>query len=198
MFCHSRFDYKDNREAEETETELKRVVNDQQKQISNLRAQVSCWEAWPAQNLNRVWKYLHKCWWRSRAAIQVLSGIASCTKFAQSLFLHSTKDCTCMDVGAGQWPCGSCTLQYLHNWYWAIWKTFFEYIVNGYCTMFMPKDDPELPLIVNVPSKPILIILYCFDDEPFFFMNAPSILSSLWKLGHFTTMYYSELLWKGK
>ena len=65
MFCHSRFDYKDNREAEETETELKRVVNDQQKQISNLRAQVSCWEAWPAQNLNRVWKYLHKCWWRS-------------------------------------------------------------------------------------------------------------------------------------
>ena len=42
MFCHSRFDYKDNREAEETETELKRVVNDQQKQISNLRAQVSC------------------------------------------------------------------------------------------------------------------------------------------------------------
>ena len=66
MFCHPRFDYKDNREAEETETELKRVVNDQQKQISNLRAQVSCWEeAWPAQNLNRVWKYLHKCWWRS-------------------------------------------------------------------------------------------------------------------------------------
>ena len=42
MFYHSRFDYKDNRESEETETELKRVVNDQQKQISNLRAQVSC------------------------------------------------------------------------------------------------------------------------------------------------------------
>ena len=106
MFCHSRFDYKDNREAEETETELKRVVNDQQKQISNLRAQVSCWEAWPAQNLNRAWKYLHKCWWRScksRAAIQVLSGIASCTKFAQSLFLHNTKDCTCSVGGAGQW-----------------------------------------------------------------------------------------------
>jgi len=36
----SRFDYKDNREAEESETELKRVVNDQQKQLSNLRAQV--------------------------------------------------------------------------------------------------------------------------------------------------------------
>ena len=35
-----RFDYKDNREAEESETELKRVVNDQQKQLSNLRAQV--------------------------------------------------------------------------------------------------------------------------------------------------------------
>ena len=104
MFRHSRFDYKDNREAEETETELKRVVNDQQKQISNLRAQVSCWEAWPAaQNLNRVWKYLHKCWWRSRAAIQILSGIASCTKFAQSLFLHSTKDCTCRGGGADQW-----------------------------------------------------------------------------------------------
>ena len=37
-----RFDYKDNRETEESESELKRVVNDQQKQISNLRAQV-CW-----------------------------------------------------------------------------------------------------------------------------------------------------------
>merc|ERR1712226_77723 len=36
----SRFDYKDNREAEEKESELKRVVNEQQKQISNLRAQV--------------------------------------------------------------------------------------------------------------------------------------------------------------
>ena len=35
-----RFDYKDNRETEENETELKRVVNEQQKQISNLRAQV--------------------------------------------------------------------------------------------------------------------------------------------------------------
>ena len=35
-----RFDYKDNREAEEKESELKRVVNEQQKQISNLRAQV--------------------------------------------------------------------------------------------------------------------------------------------------------------
>ena len=54
----------------------------------------------------RVWQYLHKCWWRScksRAAIQVLSGIASCTKFAQSLFLHNTKDCTCSVGGAGQW-----------------------------------------------------------------------------------------------
>ena len=36
----NRFDYKDNREAEEKESELKRVVNEQQKQISNLRAQV--------------------------------------------------------------------------------------------------------------------------------------------------------------
>ena len=35
-----RFDYKDNREVEESETELKRVVNEQQKQLSNLRAQV--------------------------------------------------------------------------------------------------------------------------------------------------------------
>ena len=38
--CIYRFDYKDNREAEEKESELKRVVNEQQKQISNLRAQV--------------------------------------------------------------------------------------------------------------------------------------------------------------
>ena len=38
--CMYRFDYKDNREAEEKESELKRVVNEQQKQISNLRAQV--------------------------------------------------------------------------------------------------------------------------------------------------------------
>ena len=36
----NRFDYKDNREAEEKESELKRVVNEQQKQISNLCAQV--------------------------------------------------------------------------------------------------------------------------------------------------------------
>merc|ERR1712062_530954 len=36
----SRFDYKDNKETEETEIELKRVVNDQFKQISNLRSQV--------------------------------------------------------------------------------------------------------------------------------------------------------------
>ena len=135
MFCHSRFDYKDNREAEETETELKRVVNDQQKQISNLRAQVSCWEAWPAQNLNRVWKYLHKCWWRSsksRAAIQVqvLSGIiASCTKFAQSLFLHSTKDCTYTRWKGWSLVSGGCvsrTVQYLHNWWWAIWQNLLR------------------------------------------------------------------------
>merc|ERR1719154_701886 len=36
----SRFDYRDNKETEETEVELKRVVNDQFKQISNLRSQV--------------------------------------------------------------------------------------------------------------------------------------------------------------
>ena len=32
-----RFDYKDNREAEEKESELKRVVNEQQKQIVGLK-----------------------------------------------------------------------------------------------------------------------------------------------------------------
>jgi predicted RNase H-like nuclease (RuvC/YqgF family) len=36
----SRFDYKDNREVEDTADSLKRTVNDQAKQISNLRAQV--------------------------------------------------------------------------------------------------------------------------------------------------------------
>jgi len=36
----SRFDYKDNRETDHSETELRRLVKDQQKQISNLRAQV--------------------------------------------------------------------------------------------------------------------------------------------------------------
>jgi len=36
----SRFDYKDNRDTEHSEAELKRMLNDQQKQISNLRAQV--------------------------------------------------------------------------------------------------------------------------------------------------------------
>lgn len=36
----SRFDYRDNRETEETTDTLKRTVNDQAKQISNLRAQV--------------------------------------------------------------------------------------------------------------------------------------------------------------
>merc|ERR1712090_115581 len=36
----SRFDYKDNRDTERSEADLKRMLNDQQKQISNLRAQV--------------------------------------------------------------------------------------------------------------------------------------------------------------
>merc|ERR1712228_776387 len=43
----SRFDYKDgkdNKESEEAEVELKRVVNNQFKQISNLRTQVECKE----------------------------------------------------------------------------------------------------------------------------------------------------------
>jgi len=41
----SRFDYKDNRETEQNEIDLKRMVNDQQKQISNLRAQVESKES---------------------------------------------------------------------------------------------------------------------------------------------------------
>ena len=47
-------------------------------------------------------------------------------------------------------------------------KTFFEYIVIGYRTMFMPKVVPELPFKVDIPYKATPIILYCFGDEPFF------------------------------
>ena len=44
----------------------------------------------------------------------------------------------------------------------------------------MPKDDPELALIIYVPSKSILIILYCFDDEPF--LDALASLKTMFKI----------------